>query len=60
MMEVGGVSYVAMLGVLLVAFYTVLFGLEQWREKNYGGGLAVMVLALLCIGLPFYMLFLNH
>ncbi len=52
--------YLAMLLVAVIAFYTVLFGLEEWRSKNYGGGLAVMLLALLCLGLPCFMLFLKN
>lgn len=53
------VPYLAMLLVLIVAFYTVLFGLENWKEKNYRGFAGLIFLALVTIILPFYMLFLR-
>ena len=52
-------AYLAMALVLIIAFYTILFGVEQWQEKNYGGALAIMVLAAVVVGVPFVMLFLR-
>lgn len=42
---------------LVVAFYTTLYGMEIWREKNYSGSIAVMVLGTIVAGLPIYILF---
>lgn len=51
-------KYLAMLVVLVIAFYTVLFGLENLKEKNVVGFIAISFLALVIIAIPFYMLFL--
>lgn len=42
---------------ILVALYTVLFGLDNLRQKNYSATIALMVLALTIAGLPVYILF---
>lgn len=52
-------QYLIMLGVLLVAGYTVLYGLEVLKEKNYLGFAAVIVLVGAIIALPVYLLFLR-
>lgn len=52
-------SYLALFIVLLIAFYTGLFGIETWKEKNYPGSIAIFSLALVVIALPVYMLFLR-
>jgi len=50
-------DYIIMVGVLLVAAYTVLFGMEILKEKNYLGFAAVIILVAAIIGLPVYLLF---
>ena len=52
-------QYLGMLVVLTIAFYTFLFGLEIWHQKNYGGFFAVAALAVVVVILPFYILFLR-
>ncbi|HOJ77091.1 MAG TPA: hypothetical protein PLZ08_04705 [Bacillota bacterium] len=52
-------NYAAMLLVLLVATYTVLFGIEHLKTKNYLAFFALLFLALSIIVLPFYMLFIR-
>jgi hypothetical protein len=52
-------AYLAVLFTVLVALYTVFFGVEQWREKNYSGFFAIILLALVIVGLPFYILFMQ-
>jgi len=52
-------QYLIMLGVLLVAGYTVLYGVEVLKEKNYLGFAAVIVLVGAIIALPVYLLFLR-
>lgn len=44
---------------LLVAFYTVIFGLENWRAKNRSGFFALVFLAVANVALPYYLLFLR-
>lgn len=51
-------SYIAFTIVLIIAFYTVLFAIENFREKNRIGFWAILLLALASTALPFYMLFL--
>jgi len=53
----GLTDYIIMVGVLLVAAYTVLFGMEILKEKNYLGFAAVIILVAAIIGLPVYLLF---
>lgn len=53
-------AYLAFAIVLIIAFYTVLFAVENFRNKNTLGFWAILLLALASIGLPFYMLFLFH
>jgi hypothetical protein len=53
------VPYLTMLLILIVAFYTVLFGIENWKEKNYRGFLGITLLALTIVLLPFYLIFLR-
>ncbi|HEX3047351.1 MAG TPA: hypothetical protein VHY08_21545 [Bacillota bacterium] len=50
-------TYLALGAVIIVAVYTVLFGLEILKQKNYSGFIAVMLLALIVTGLPVYVLF---
>jgi hypothetical protein len=50
-------AIIALIVTLIVAFYTVLYGLEILREKNIVGAVAVMVLALATVALPVYMLY---
>jgi hypothetical protein len=52
-------SYIAFLVVLVISFYTVLFGLEELQAKNYYGFFAIIFLVLINITLPFYFLFLK-
>lgn len=51
-------GYLAFAITLIIAFYTVLFALENYREKNLIGFWAILLLALISTVLPFYMLFL--
>ncbi len=51
-------SYLAFAIVLVISFYTILFALETYREKNPLGFWAILLLALIITTLPFYMLFL--
>lgn len=51
-------SYLAFAIVLIIAFYTILFAIEIYREKNHLGFWAILILALTIIALPFYMLFI--
>lgn len=44
---------------ILVALYTVLFGWDNLRQKNYSATIALMVLALAIAGLPVYILFIK-
>lgn len=48
---------IAVIVTLIVAFYTVLYGLEIFQEKNIAGAIAVMALALAIVALPVYMLY---
>jgi hypothetical protein len=50
-------SVIAVIVTLIVAFYTVIYGLEIFREKNPVGAMAVMALALAIVALPVYMLY---
>jgi hypothetical protein len=52
-------SYLAFCVVLVISFYTVLFALEELKEKNYHGFFAIIFLVLTIICLPFYFLFLR-
>lgn len=52
-------NYVAMLLVSIVAAYTVLFGIEHLKDKNYLAFFVLIFLALSIIVLPFYMLFIR-
>lgn len=54
-----GMKYIAIFIAALVALYTILFALENWRGKNHGGAIAIILLALVEFGLPFYMLVLR-
>ena len=50
---------IALVIVLIIAFYTILFGLEEWKQKNYSGCCAIILLALAETALPVYVLFLK-
>jgi hypothetical protein len=50
-------SFLAMAVTLIIAFYTVLFGWDILKAKNYGGFIAVVFLAVTIVGLPVYLLF---
>jgi hypothetical protein len=50
-------SYLAVAVTIIIAFYTVLFGLEILKTKNYGGFIAVVFLAVTIVGLPVYLLY---
>ncbi|MCL6588901.1 MAG: hypothetical protein K6U80_03010 [Firmicutes bacterium] len=50
-------TYLALGAVLITAVYTVLFGIEVLKQKNYLGFIAVMLLAGAITGLPVYVLF---
>jgi hypothetical protein len=52
-------SYLAFLVVVVISFYTVLFGLEELKAKNYHGFFAIIFLVLMIMTLPFYFLFLK-
>lgn len=52
--------FFAMAFTLIVAFYTILFGWENYRQKNYSGAVALAVLALTIAGLPVYFLFFKN
>jgi hypothetical protein len=45
-------SYLAMAVALIIAFYTVVFGVDILKTKNYGGFIAVVFLAATIVGLP--------
>lgn len=51
-------GYLTFTIVLIIAFYTILFAIENYRQKNKIGFWAILFLALLSTALPFYMLFL--
>lgn len=51
-------GYLAFAIALIIAFYTILFAIETYRDKNPLGFWAVLILALIITALPFYMLFL--
>ena len=44
---------------LLIAFYTVIFGLENRRAKNRVGFFALLGLAIVILVLPYYLLFIR-
>ena len=50
-------TYLALGAVIIVGVYTVLFGIEIMKQKNYPGFIAVMLLAGTITGLPVYVLF---
>jgi hypothetical protein len=50
-------AIIAVVITLIVAFYTVLYGLEILKEQNRVGAVAVMILALAIMVLPVYMLY---
>jgi len=52
-------SYLAFAIALIIAFYTILFAIETYRQKNRLGFWAILLLALTITALPFYMLFLQ-
>lgn len=52
-------GYLAFGFSLIIAFYTILFAIENYRKKNLVGFWAVLLLALACTALPFYMLFIR-
>lgn len=52
--------YSAFAVALIIAFYTILFAVENYRAKNRIGFWAVLFLALVSAALPFYMLFLDN
>lgn len=49
--------YLAFLLALIIGFYTVLFGIETWKDQNHLGFAGILILALSEIGLSFYLLF---
>lgn len=51
-------SYYAFAVALIIAFYTIMFAIENYRAKNQIGFWAILLLALISAALPFYMLFL--
>lgn len=51
-------GYLAFAIVLIIAFYTILFAIETYRDQNPLGFWAILILALTIIALPFYILFL--
>lgn len=53
-------SYLAVAVTLFIAFYTVLFGWDILKTKNYGGFIAVVFLAATIVGLPVYLLFFGR
>jgi len=53
-------AYIAFAVVLIITFYTVLFAVENFRNQNFLGFWAVLLLALATVALPFFMLFLFH
>ncbi len=53
-------NYLAFATVLIIAFYTVLFAVENYRQKNFVGFWAVLLLALVITALPFYIIFLQE
>jgi len=52
-------SYLAFTLSLIIAFYTILFAIENYRAQNPVGFWAILLLALACTALPFYMLFIR-
>lgn len=52
-------AYLALIIILVISFYTVLFALEELKRKNYHGFIAIIFLVLIIIMLPFYFLFLR-
>lgn len=52
------IGYLAFGTVLIIAFYTILFAIDNYHAKNKIGFWAILLLALLSTALPFYMLFL--
>lgn len=51
-------AYLAFAIALIIAFYTILFAIETYRDRNTLGFWAILTLALIIIALPFYILFL--
>ncbi len=51
-------NYLAFGISLIIAFYTILFAIENLREKNVAGFWAILILALAITVIPFYMLFI--
>lgn len=51
-------GYLAFAITLIIAFYTILFAIENYRQQNQIGFWAILFLALASTALPFYMLFL--
>lgn len=49
--------YLGMLVVSIIAFYTVLYGLEIKKQKNNLGFFAVVALSVTVIIFPLYLLF---
>ena len=52
-------QYLGMLIAVIIAFYTFVFGLENWKEKNHLGFFALVALAIITVVLPLYVLFLR-
>jgi hypothetical protein len=52
-------QYLGMLIILVIAFYTFMYGLETWKAKNYIGFFALTALAIVVVALPVYVLFLR-
>jgi hypothetical protein len=50
-------QYLGMLVALIIAFYTLVFGLETWKEKNQIGFFALAALSITVVALPLYVLF---
>lgn len=46
-----------LIGVLLVGVYTLLFGIQNLKERNYLGFWAVMFLTAVVVSLPLYLIF---
>jgi hypothetical protein len=52
---VGTAYVVTMVGVALTAFYTVAFGLQEWRAGRRLAATAVFVLAAAVVAIPLYL-----
>ena len=43
--------------LVIIAIYTVLYGIDNWKEKNYFGAIGLLLLSITVMVMPLYFLF---